>query len=255
MFIPLKALYTIWGATRLSKLKQYILEQVSAGDTRGRMQVVDRLGNFVLTVCALFMILNVLNVEIGLATRGAVAFGSVGTIIFSLAAKDTVANMLQGIILAASDRIYEGDSIRLHQSGFSGNVHRLGWLETVIRGSDNVMVTIPNADLLSQKVCNLSRINLSQVKQKLFFSYEDLDKLPQFLLDIKSEIRASCPAVITDGSRPFRCVLVSIESNRLEVHVDAHFRIKPVGDSFYENQQLVLNAIHRAVKKNNMSFK
>jgi small-conductance mechanosensitive channel len=240
---------------RLAKFKQYVLEQVSAGDTRGRMQVVDRFGNFFLAVCALFLILNVLNVEVGLATRGAVAFGSVGTIMFSLAAKDTVANMLHGIILAASDRIYEGDSIRLHQSGFSGNVHRLGWLETVIRGNDNVMVTIPNADLLSQRVCNLSRINLSQVKQKLFFSYDDLEKLPQLLLDIKSEIRASCPAVITDGSRPFRAVLVSIESRQLEVHVDAHFRIKPVGDSFYENQQQMLHAIHRAVKKNSMTYK
>lgn len=232
-----------------------MLGQISAGDTTGRIQVVDRFGNFFLAVCAIFMILDVLNVEMGIATKGAVAFGSVGTIVFSLAAKDTVANILHGVILSASDRLYEGDSIRLHKSGFSGTVHRLGWLETVVRGSDNVMVTIPNADLLSQRVCNLSRVNLCQVKQKLVFSYNDLEKLPQLLQDIKSEIRASCPAVVTDGSRPFRSVLVSIESSKLEVFIEAHFRIKPVGDSFYENQQQMLHSIHRAVEKNNMTFK
>jgi len=117
------------------------------------------------------------------------------------------------------------------------------------------MVTIPNADLLSQRVCNLSRIHQCQVKQTLQFSYEDSDKLPQLLQDIKTEIRASCPSVITDGSRPFRCFWTSYQADHLEVIVDAHFRIKPVGDAYHENRQKVLEAIYRAVKKNNMSFK
>lgn len=247
-------LYTIWGAHRLSQFKLYILNQV-AGDTQGRIQVVDRLGNAILALCSVFIILDVLNVEMGLAMQGVVAMGSISTLIFSLAAKDTVANILHGIILSASDRIYEGDSIQLHKSGFSGSVAKLGWLETVLRGNDEVMVTIPNADLLSQRVCNLSRIHQCQVKQKLQFSYEDSEKLPQLLQDIKTEIRSSCPSVITDGSRPFRCFWTSYQADHLEVIVDAHFRIKPVGDAYHENRQNVLEAIYRAVKKNNMNFK
>jgi len=246
-------LYTIWGTNRLSKLKEWGLYQI-AGNTQGRIQVVDRLGNAVLAVCAMFLILDILNVEMNLALRGAVAFGSVGTLVCSLAAKDTVANLLHGIILSASDRIYEGDSIQLHKSGFSGSVAKLGWLETVLRGSDELMVTIPNADLLSQRVCNLSRIHQSQVKQTLQFSYNDSDKLPQLLQDIKTEIRSSCPTVITDGSRPFRVFWTSYQADHLEVVVDAHFRIKPVGDAYHENKQNVLQAINRAVKKNNVNF-
>jgi small-conductance mechanosensitive channel len=247
-------LYTVWGASRLSKFKEYVLNQI-AGNTQGRIQVVDRLGNAFLAICAMFLILDILNVEMGLAMRGVVAMGSVSTLVFSLAAKDTVANVLNGIILSASDRIYEGDSIQLHKSGFSGSVAKLGWLETVLRGSDEIMVTMPNSDLLSQRVCNLSRIHQSQVKQTLQFSYADSEKLPQLLQDIKTEIRSSCPAVITDGSRPFRCYWTSFQPNYLEVILDAHFRIKPVGDSYHENRQRVLQAIHRAVKKNDMTFK
>lgn len=58
-----------------------------------------------------------------------------------------------------------------------------------------------------------------------------------------------------DGSRPFRCYWTSFQADHLEVMLDAHFRIKPVGDAYHENRQQVLQAIHRAVKKNNVQFK
>jgi len=34
-------------------------------------------------------------------------------------------------------------------------------------------------------------------------SYEDIDKIPQLCVDIKEEIKRSCPKVVTDGSRRF----------------------------------------------------
>jgi small-conductance mechanosensitive channel len=245
--------YTVWAANRLSKVKRFLLCRIT-GESEGRLQVVNRLGDAMLGCGTLFLILDILNLEMGLAMRGFVAFGSVGTLIFSLAAKDIVSNLLNGIILSASDRIYEGDTIRLHKSGFSGSVHSLGWLETVLRGSDEIFITIPNADLLSQRVCNLSRVHQCQVKQTLRFAYKDSNKLPQLVDDIKTEIRASCPSVITDRSRPFRCFWTGFQGDHLEVTVDAHFRIEPVGDVYFENQQRVLQAIDRAVKNNNMDF-
>ena len=39
-------------------------------------------------------------------------------------------NFFNGILLSASDRIYEGDTVQISKSGFRGNVERLGWLET-----------------------------------------------------------------------------------------------------------------------------
>ena len=78
-------------------------------------------------------------------------------------------NFFYGFLLAASDRIYEGDSIRLSKSGFKGQVYRLGWLETVLRGSDDIMVTVPNSELLGNQISNLSRIRICQVYQTLRF--------------------------------------------------------------------------------------
>ena len=144
--------------------------------------------------------------------------------------------------------------ILLSKSGYSGTVERLGWVETVLRGSDEIMVTIPNADLISQQVSNLSRIHQSQVKQTLRFPYRESERLPTLMEDIKTEIRKNCPAVITHGSRPFRCYWANFGPDHLEVVVDAHFRIKPVGDPYWENRQRVLQSIDAAVRKNKMEF-
>jgi small-conductance mechanosensitive channel len=246
-------LYMAWATKRVSALKRYMLCQIT-GEEEGRLQVINRLLDAGLFLVAGFLILDILELELGLAMRGVVAFGSVGTLVFSLASKDIVSNLLQGIVLSASDQLYEGDNVQLLKSGFSGTVAKMGWLETAVRRSDDIMVTINNAELLSQQVCNLSRIQECQVTQILRFSYPDSEKLPQLLQDIKTEIRAHCPSIITDGSRPFRCHWTGYNSDHLEVMVDAHFRIKPIGDVYYENRQRVLQAIDRAVKKNNMEF-
>jgi hypothetical protein len=192
-------------------------------------------------------------------------------------------NFLYGFLLAASDRIYEGDSIRLSKNGFKGQVYRLGWLETVLRGSDDIMVTVPNSELMGNHISNLSRIRICQVYQTLRFvssmgvpcmlplriiqlltssfflmlvfqSFSDVEKLAKLAHDIKCEIRSTCPSVITDGSRPFRCFWTNFQPDYLEVVVDAHFRIKPVGDAYWDNRQRVLQAIDRAVKYNELKY-
>ena len=82
---------------------------------------------------------------------------------------DYCSNFFQGFLLAASDRLYEGDSIRLSKSGLKGQVYRLGWLETVLRGTDDIMVTVPNSELVGNQISNLSRIRTCQVYQTLRF--------------------------------------------------------------------------------------
>jgi small-conductance mechanosensitive channel len=197
--------------------------------------------------------LNILKVEMGVAMSGVLAFGSVGTLALGLASKDLMTNILTGLMLSASDQIYEGDSVRF-ANGNGGSIVKLGWFETVLRGSDEVMVSIPNGDLIKQQVSNLSRVRFCQVKQTLRFKYKDADNLPTLLEAIKQEIRLACPALITDGSRPFRVYWTDYEVEYLSVMIDTHFRLKPVGDEYWDNRQRVLQAIDKAVKKVGVSF-
>jgi small-conductance mechanosensitive channel len=250
--------YCIYFAKRVSKFKKYSIKKwsrkTSKNQEEGHLKLLNRLIDTVIYGLACFLILDILNVELGFTMQGVAAISSLGALTFSLASKGLATNWLYGIMLSASDRIYEGDSILLNKSKFSGNVVKLGWVETVIRSSDDVLVTLPNSELVSQQVSNLSRINICQVKQTLKLNASDASKVPALLDDIKCEIRTQCPAVITDGSRPFRATWTSMENNKIEIVVDAHFRIKPVGDSYWKNRQTVLQAIDQAAKNSGVSF-
>ena len=247
--------YTLWAINRVTTAKKYLLRRYVSvhPETYGRMQIINRLLDAAIYGVGLFIILNILQVEMGVAMHSFLAFGSVGTLAVGLASQGIAQQILHGLMLASSDRIYEGDKVRF-SNGPSGTIHKLGWMETVLRGSDEIMVSIPNADLAQQHVSNLSRVCFSQVEQTLRFKYSDLDKLPNLLKSIKEEIKIACPAVITDGSRPFRAHWVDYGEDYLEVQVVAHFRIKPIGDEYWENRQRFLQAIDKAVKKNAVSF-
>ncbi len=119
---------------------------------------------------------------------------------------------------------------------------------------DELVVKIPNTKLADQRVSNISRTNKSQVKQELWFDYEDIDKLPQVIRSIKEEIILSCPHLIKDGSRPFRVHWRDYKDYHLEVVVDARFHLPPACDVYWDNREQVLQAIARAAKKNDVSF-
>lgn len=233
--------YSLWAANRLATLKKHFLRNYVSyhPETFGRIQLTNRLMDAAIYGMAVFVILNILQVEMGVAMHSVMAFGSVGTLALGLASQGIMTQILNGLMLASSDRIYEGDQVRF-PNGNTGTIVKLGWLETVVRGSDEVMMSIPNTDLVKQQVSNLSRVRYSQVKQVLRFKYKDAGKLPALLTSIKEEIQLTCPELITDGSRPFRAHWTDYGTDYLEVIVDAHFLVKPVGDAYFDNRQRVL---------------
>jgi Mechanosensitive ion channel len=112
-------------------------------------------------------------------------------------------------------------------------------------------VSIPNTDLVRERIANLSRVRWSQVKQVLRLRHDDADKIPLLLSRLQYELRQSCPELITDGSRPFRVHWTAMNDNHCEVTVDTRHRVKPTGDVYLDNRQVVLLAIHRALKRTN----
>jgi small-conductance mechanosensitive channel len=135
--------------------------------------------------------------------KGVFAFGSVGTLAFTLASQGVIRQFISGLLLIFSNKMYVGDNVTFGD-GTAGRVTKLGFMETILRNSDNTVTRVPNALLAEQKISNVSRVRQSQVKQTLRFHYEDADKLPQVIDDIKEEIKKTCTRMITDGTRPFR---------------------------------------------------
>ena len=236
--------YTIWFAQRLAVGKKNVLRSYVSvhPETYGRVRVADRLINATIIAATGVLVLNILKIQMGVALNSFLAIGSVGTLALGLASQGIATQILNGLMLASSDRIYEGDVVKFG-GGLSGTIVQMGWLETIIRGSDEVTVSVPHTDLVKQQVSNLSRVRYSQVHQTLRFRLSDAEKLPDAIESIKEEIAKDCPTLITDGTRPFRIYWSNYRSDHLEVTVDAHFRLKILSDEYYDNRQTVLMAI------------
>ena len=219
----------------------------------GRVEILDRVLNFFIVMISTLLLTDWLSIKMNRAMTGLFAFGSAGTLAITLASQGLVTQLLSGLFLIFSDKMYVGDSVEFGD-GTSGKILRVGWMETQMRGSDGMITRVPNSILSTQKVKNVSRIRQSQVLQTLRFHYDDADRIPELLEAIKQEIVRSCPRLITDGSRPFRVAWTDFNEDHLQVVVNTHYNIAPLGDAYWHNRQAVLMAIARAVKQQNMEL-
>ena len=250
-------LYTAWVGRKLSiGKKKYVLHEIkkqNGGNKRGRFFLYNRIFDIIITIGTIFSIADQLRISTSNAFSRVFALGSIGTVILSLATKSVAEQFVGGLALSTTDKFFENDVILLGDNT-SGKVTRVGWMSTDIRRGDETVIRIPNSQIANQRVTNLSRTNLSQVKQTLRFKYDDIDKIPRLVNDIKEEVKHDCPKLITDGSRPCRVFWSSFNDDHIEVNVDFRFNIPMVGDKFHQNRQNCYIAIAKAMKKNGVEF-
>ena len=255
-YVMARVAYTTWAAVQFAAFKKYLLNkavQTKHQDKLGRANLLNQLLDMFVLMVTTFFIIDLLDVEIGAGFTSVFAIGGVGTLIISLASKDIAEQLLSGLVLHVTDKFYEGDLVRFGD-GTAGTVFKIGWMHTVIRLSDNTRTRIPNAQLANKTVTNLSRCTQCQVKTVLYFDYSDMQKLPALIKDIKEDVKANCPALITDGSRPFRVHWTDITDDRLAVTCDLHFEVKPYGDPYLNTKQQALEAIGQALAKNKVEL-
>jgi small-conductance mechanosensitive channel len=130
-------LYTMWIANRIKYIKRKLLRRYvnEHPESFGRINLIQRWIDAILYSVTVLAILHILKVESGVALNNSfLAVGSVGTLAFGLASQGIATQVMNGLLLASSDRIYEGDDVMLGSNGFAGRIVKLGGLETVIRG-------------------------------------------------------------------------------------------------------------------------
>jgi small-conductance mechanosensitive channel len=260
-----KAIYTLWIFMRFNALKQYLVfkafgvasakerEDLGKRGPFARAKIVNKILDILCLAACFFVMVDVLKVKSGVTLNSLFAVGGAGTVVLSLAVKDIVSEIVSGLALQASDKVYEGEKV-MFGNGLKGHVDQIGLFETLIRDSSEMVTAVPNKELSNQRLTNISRNKFSQVKQAVHFEYEDLDKLPVLMDEIKREIKNSCPVVVTDGSKPFRVYFHEYAHNFLKVVVDVRMNVVPDSSSYYHHREQVLLAIGRAVKRMKIKF-
>jgi len=148
--IVAKLLMVGWIINRISALRRYALAMQTRndpGDLIGSANLVDRLLDAFLYGMGAFLWLDSLQTDFGAATKGFAALGGVGTIVISLASQGLVSQVFYGLFLASSNKLRKGDVVRFGDGSLGGYIAHTGWTDTLIRGSDGIMVSVPNKEL------------------------------------------------------------------------------------------------------------
>ena len=114
------------------------------------IQLVSRLGRILVLVLFAAILLDHFGINI---TGVAAALGIAG-LAFSLAAQDTIADAISGIIIMLDQPFRVGDRIEIDELGTWGDVVDIGVRTTRIRTRDNRMVIVPNSAISKNQVVN-----------------------------------------------------------------------------------------------------
>jgi MscS family membrane protein len=142
----------LWKLVDMIRL--WYQEKTANLEERNRNDAAASLGEVairaVILVAGLLLILNHFGVNIS-ALWTAIGIGGLA---LSLAAQDTLANMISGLIILLDQPFRTGDRIEIQELNTWGDVIAIGLRSTRIRTLDNRLVIVPNASISNNQVVN-----------------------------------------------------------------------------------------------------
>ncbi len=108
-----------------------------------------------LQALALFLVLLILLGNAGVNLASLVTTSAVLTGVIGLALQSTIANTFAGVALQVDDSIRIGEWIRIGEQ--EGAIIEIRWRSTMLLARDGSTVIVPNSELVSGKVINLSK--------------------------------------------------------------------------------------------------
>ncbi len=117
-----------------------------------------------------------------------VLLGSAGiaTVAIGFAAKTSISNMICGLFLILEKSFVVGDTISV--KGHQGEIMSIDFLSVKIRTAENTMIRLPNEEILSSDVINLTHFKQRRLDININISYEtNLAESQKLLLKIAAE--------------------------------------------------------------------
>ena len=150
--------------------------------------------------------------HIGLNITPLLAGAGVMGLALSLAAKDTLSNLIAGVLLIIDRPFQVGDRIELWmvaaETGTWGDVIEIGLRATKIRNPDNLVIVVPNNEIMRRDIINYT-MSGSHIRLRIPFgiAYEsDIEQAKQLLLSVAREVGGvkldPLPVVIVRGMGP-----------------------------------------------------
>ncbi len=188
----------IFGMFILSKYSQYILRQqvLQAFQIERHTQfIILRVFHFLLITIGILITLNTLGISL---TSIALIFGGL-SIGIGFGLQNTVANLISGFILIFERPIKIGDLVEIIEVNIFGRVTSINLRSTVIMALDEKEIIVPNSQLITEPVHNLTHYNdRFRVRIQVGVSYSsDVELVKNAML----EVAHAHPEVIKEPSQ------------------------------------------------------
>lgn len=169
-----------------------------------------------------------------------VLLGAAGvlTVAIGFASQTSVSNLISGLFVIAERAFVVGDVIRVDD--ITGEVLSIDLLSIKIRTFDNLLVRVPNENIIKTKVTNLTHFPIRRLDMQIGVAYkEDLGRVRDIVFEVakKNPICLEEPAPLFifkrygDSALEFQFSVWTRRENYLELINTMHFGIKEAFDA------------------------
>ena len=206
------------------------------------LPMINKFVRFTVIALGVLLALTHLGIQIAPLLAGA---GVVG-LALSLAARDTLSNLIAGVLLIMDRPFQVGDRIELwnapSETGTWGDVIEIGLRATKIRNPDNLVVVVPNNEIMRRDIVNYT-MSGDHIRLRIPFScsYEsDIERAKLLLREAAAEVSGvqmdPKPVVIVRGFGPSE---VNLE---LRVWIQEARNRRRIADEITESAMLKFHA-------------
>jgi small-conductance mechanosensitive channel len=148
--------------------------------------LLHRVGRVLIITISVIMLLSINNINV----NALIAALGVGGLAISLAAQDTLSNVIAGVMIMIDQPFRVGDRIEIQGLGTWGDVVDIGLRTTRIRTRDNRLVIIPNNNISTDQVVNYTYPDPQyRIQIEIGVGYgQDIEKVRQIIIDAVSKV-------------------------------------------------------------------
>lgn len=223
------------SVTKKSKLINRIKDKSEKEIDDATTKVIVRVIKALIYIIAGFMII----ADLGYDLSGIITGLGLGSVVVTLAAQDTIKNLLGGIMIYADHPFKVGEYIRF--GTYEGTVEDITFRSTKLRTIENTIAQIPNAEITSTTVTNFSKMKKRRYSLNLGIVLDtDLNKIADLKTQIL-ELLNNNSNVIEESSHVF---FGEIGANEFKINIFCYVDIVNYFDYLEIKEQLNLDIMN-----------
>ncbi|WP_162902285.1 mechanosensitive ion channel family protein [Facilibium subflavum] len=180
----------VWALFSFAKnVKNYFIEKNTRTDGGyndfSMIETSYKASQGVILVLAFFTILSALNIPL-------IALAGMTTVIagfLAISQQELIKNLFGGLVIYIDRPFSVGDWIYTTSGDIQGTVEKISFRLTQICGFDQRPIYVPNSTFLNASIVNASRMKNRRILQYVGIRYQDFEKLPAILEDIRNMLK------------------------------------------------------------------